>query len=289
MKTIIEDVVTRFIFANNNGGIKEVNNINRIFVDDFLLPVKEIWLYQKLKDKITSKIKKPNTQLITKIISELMQYDSFQCQPYYAQKDSKSIVRQNYEIFAGDLIIDRLPVLLQYCTWEQYCVNENYYRDKINLYCFIHDKNIKQAYIVFFISNHRNELKNIENYPENNYVVKEYTLYDAEYCEKLIANKIRKIEECRDCKYEELPLCTKEERGLTNVAFAYYSNKSDNESGKATRVFSKLEDAKDYMEYMNCGKIVARSGINVNCFSCKSMNVCKQYRDIIINVRRGKQ
>lgn len=113
------------------------------------------------------------------------------------------------------------------------------------------------------------------NYPQKKVLHKDIPLMSLEETEAWVIAKLKEFKKCRNLPEEKLPDCTDEELWRSDPTFKYYSDPTKT-TGKSTKNFDNMVEARTYMQEKGKGTILAVPGEVKRCAYCAAFPICKQ-------------
>ena len=112
-------------------------------------------------------------------------------------------------------------------------------------------------------------------YPQKRILYKDIPLMSLEETERWVIAKIAQFQKYRKAPEEQLPECTDEELWRSAPVFKYYSD-PQNTSGKSTKNFDDMIEARKHVADKGKGIIIAVPGEVKRCGYCPAFPICKQ-------------
>lgn len=113
------------------------------------------------------------------------------------------------------------------------------------------------------------------NYPQKRLLQKDIPLLSLEETEAWIERKLALIDRYKDAPESDIPECTEEELWMTDPEYKYYSN-PEKTSGRSTKNFKDLGEARKFMAQKGRGTIITVPGTPNRCNYCNAFPICSQ-------------
>lgn len=113
------------------------------------------------------------------------------------------------------------------------------------------------------------------NYPQKRTLYKDIPLMSLEETERWVIAKLAQFKKLRKAPEEQLPDCTDEELWRSAPEFKYYSDPTKT-SGRSTKNFDDMIEARKFMAEKGKGTIIAVPGEVKRCAYCAAFPICKQ-------------
>lgn len=148
-----------------------------------------------------------------------------------------------------------------------------------SIYRWLNPKKITEDFIrinYIFTDWQKSSAKSNPKYPQKRVEHKDIPLLTEKETEKWISTRIRLIETYMDAEESQIPECTDKELWRSEPAYKYYSDPTKT-SGRSTKNFDKLSDAKAFMsEKGNKGIVITVPGEPKRCGYCDVAEICSQ-------------
>lgn len=132
------------------------------------------------------------------------------------------------------------------------------------------------GYIHYIFKDWKASQTNMDNYPPENVISKQFKLYTPKEVEFLITDKLAMYDKYKDCEQEDMPECTPEELWMDKPKWKYYAKP---ESTRATKVFDDYQEALMFADGKS-GILREYKGQPRACAYCPALTVCDQYKEM---------
>jgi hypothetical protein len=113
------------------------------------------------------------------------------------------------------------------------------------------------------------------NYPQKRIMHKDIPLLSLEDTERWLRMKLAQFQKYRNAPEDQLPECTDEELWRSEPTYKYYSD-PNNTSGKSTKNFDDMVEARKWQMDKGKGIVIAVPGEVKRCGYCAAFPICKQ-------------
>ena len=147
-----------------------------------------------------------------------------------------------------------------------------------SIYRWLNPKKITEEFIrinYIFTDWQKMSAKQNPKYPQKRILYKDIPLMSLEETERWVIAKIAQFQKYRKAPEEQLPECTDEELWRSAPVFKYYSD-PQNTSGKSTKNFDDMIEARKHVADKGKGIIIAVPGEVKRCGYCPAFPICKQ-------------